>query len=385
MTPPAESPSPRAATLAVTAGRPRDPGEPINPPVVLSSIYHPDAGEPPAYARSEGNPTWAALEDAVGALEGGDAVAYASGIAAIDAVLAEVPDGEPLVYPYDGYTGLRGLVGDLAARGRVEARPVEIADTDAVVEACDGAALLWVESPTNPLMSVADLPALVAAAHERGCLVAADSTFATPLRQRPLAVGADVVVHSATKYLSGHSDALLGLAVTRDEERRGRLARYRRLRGAVPGPMEAWLTLRGIRTLPVRLDRAEANAAELARRLASHPAVVRVRYPGLPDDPGYARVQRTFDGPGAMLSFEVADAAAADAICEAVRVLEHATSLGGVESTLERRGRQRPDSYLPEGLVRVSVGCEDVEDLWSDLEQALAAAEAARAEAAPGR
>ncbi|QBI20160.1 PLP-dependent transferase [Egibacter rhizosphaerae] len=363
------------ATVAVAAGRPHQPGDPVNPPVVLTSIYRSEEDAPPGYAR-EGNPTWTAFEEALGSLEGGAAVAFASGIAAVDAALGGLPDGAVVVVPDDAYSGTHALVDHLAERGRLTPRAVDIADTERALAACDGADALWVESPTNPLMGVADIPALAEGAHARGCRVVVDATFTTPMRQRALDQGADVVVHSATKFLSGHSDVLLGSAVTRDVDHLAQLRAHRTRHGAVPGPMEAWLALRGLRTLGVRIERGEASARELARRLAAHSMVHRVRYPGLPDDPGYRRATEQLDGPGAMLSFEVADAGTADAVCAGVRVIAHATSLGGVETTLERRTRQRGQSHLPAGLVRVSVGCEDVEDLWTDLARALEAAAA---------
>jgi len=239
-------------------------------------------------------------------------------------------------------------------------RHVEIADTASVVAALDGADVLWLESPTNPTLEVADLPALVTAARERGVLTVCDNTFATPLLQQPLDLGADVVVHSATKYLSGHSDVLLGIAVTRRQDLYDALLRRRVVHGGIAGPMEAWLALRGLRTLHVRFERQCANAAELARRAADHPGVERVRYPGF----------------GAMISFEVrGGAAAADAVAAGCRLWLDATSLGGVESLIERRRKYAAESpTVPESLLRLSVGIEDVDDLWRDLTQALESA-----------
>jgi cystathionine gamma-synthase len=202
-----------------------------------------------------------------------------------------------------------------------------------------------------------------------------DNTFATPLLQRPLELGAEVVVHSVTKFLAGHSDLVMGAVVTGNTDWEEALRRRRSLHGAVPGPLEAFLALRGVRTLAVRLDRAQANAAELARRLAAHPGVSLVRYPGLAEHPGHELASQQMDGFGAMLSFEVhGGAPAADALCDAVRLCVHATSLGGVETLLERRQRWEGEEATPPGLVRVSVGIEDVEDLWHDLEAALGVA-----------
>lgn len=363
-------PPQRPETVAIRVGRGAGrPGDPVNPPVTFATVFHEEDGRL-GYAR-EGNPTWVALEEVLGALEGGEAVAFSSGIAAIDATLALVPDGSAVVAPHDAYAGTRALLDDAGRRGRLEPRLVDVADTDATLEACRGAGLLFLESPTNPMMAIPDLAALAAGAREQGLLVAVDNTFATPLRQRPLALGADVAVHSASKLLSGHSDVVLGAAVTADAGLADRLREYRTLRGAIPGPMEAWLVLRGVRSLPVRLDRAEANAQELARRFRDHRAVVAVRYPGLADDPGHERAARQTTGPGTMLAVELADAAVADAFCAAVQVAVHVTSLGGIETSLERRARQPLEAHVPPGLVRISIGCEHVEDLWADLEAAL--------------
>ena len=238
--------------------------------------------------------------------------------------------------------------------------------------------LLWLESPTNPLIDVADLTALCRAGREAGALVVVDNTFATPLGQQPLALGADLVLHSATKFIGGHSDLLTGIAVAASEELAARLVRRRQLAGATPGALEAFLALRGLRTLPVRLARAQESAGVLAARLLDHPAVERVRYPGLADDPGHALAARQMNGFGAMLSFEVrGGAAAADAVCRALRVVTNATSLGGVESTIERRAKLAGQEHIPPGLLRFSVGVEHVEDLWDDLSAALTAGDVA--------
>ncbi len=339
----------------------------------LASTYHADG--PLSYGR-EGNAVWDALEEVLGSLEGGQALVFASGLAAIAAVLETLPVGALVVAPRDAYLGTRGLLADLAGRGRLGVRLVDIADTSATLAAIDDAALLWCESPTNPMMAIADLAALCQGARAAGVPVVVDNTFATPLLQRPLELGADVVVHSVTKFLAGHSDLVMGATVTRDPDSWGEaLHRRRRLHGGIPGPVEAFLALRGVRTLDVRLERAQTNAAELARRLAGHPVVSRVRYPGLVDHPGHQLASRQMDGFGAMLSFEVdGGAPAADALCDAVRLCVHATSLGGVETLLERRQRWEGEEETPAGLVRVSVGIEHVEDLWSDLEAALEAA-----------
>ncbi len=354
------SPEPLApATRLVALGRePASPGAQVGAPLVLTSTYHADGAV--SYGRG-GNPTWSALEEALGSLEGGDALVLASGMAAVSAAFSLLPHGGTVVVPDAAYNGVMATVGDLEAEGAATVRRVDLTDTAAVVAALDGADLLWLESPTNPLLEVAEVATLAAAARERGVLTVVDNTFATPLLQRPLEDGADVVVHSVTKYLAGHSDVLLGAVVTAPTEAgralHDRLHRHRRLRGAIAGPMESWLALRGMRTLHLRLERACASAVELARRLEGHPAVTRVRYPGF----------------GAIVSIEVVGGAeGAERVSAATRLWVHATSLGGVESLLERRKRQ-PDEPLkvPDELLRLSVGVEDVDDLWRDLAAAL--------------
>ncbi|MGZ4650480.1 MAG: trans-sulfuration enzyme family protein [Kineosporiaceae bacterium] len=376
--PPAPGDGLAAATVAVIAGRPpATPNAGLNAPLVLASTYVSSPGAPQpgdlGYGRW-GNPTWQAFEVALGALEGGSALLFASGMAAVAAVVDRVPDGGRVVVPDGAYNGTLALLRELAGRGRVDLVPVPISDTDAVRAAlAPGAHLLWVESPTNPLLEVADLPALVGAGHAADALVAVDNTFATPLLQTPLAFGADLVVHSVTKYLSGHSDVLLGAIVTRDPALAERLLTHRTTHGGIPGTVEAWLALRGLRTLHLRVERAGRNAAELARRLSGHPAVARVRHPSLPSDPGHARATAQMRGHGAIVAVELAGgAAAAEELAATVRLWIHTTSLGGVESTLERRRRHpgEPD-VVPENLVRLSVGVEDVEDLWADLARVL--------------
>jgi cystathionine gamma-synthase len=290
----------------------------------------------------------------------------------VDAVLDDLPLGAVVVYPEVAYVNMRANLTERDREGRISTRAVDITDTDTTLAACQGATLLWVESPTNPMLGVADLPALVAGAKRCGVEVAFDNTFATPLLQRPLEHGVDVVVHSATKLIGGHSDLLLGLAVCADRDRAERLRERQHLAGATPGTLEAWLALRGLRTLHLRLDRAQSNAHELALRLVSHPEVARVRYPGLEDDPGYVRARQQMRGFGAIVAFEPGGGPErADAICERVQVMVHATSLGGIETLIERRARLRGEELVPPSLLRVSVGCEHVEDLWDDLASAL--------------
>jgi cystathionine gamma-synthase len=368
-----------AATLAVTAGRPRaERNQPLSVPVVMASTFVSSDEQPGpgdfGYGRW-GNPTWTALEEAVGVLEGGQALSYSAGMGAVSAVLALVPLGGTVVVPLGAYSGTTQLVQQLEASGHLKVREVPVSDTDAVTAALEAADLLLIESPTNPLLEIADLPALAAAARAAGVLMAVDNTFATPLLQRPLELGAHLSIHSATKYLNGHSDVLLGLVVTNEPHLAERLHANRTLSGAVPGAWEAWLVLRGLRTLALRVERAGANAAELARRLADHPAVARVRHPSLPTDPGRQRAVEQMSGFGAIIAIEVAGGrAAAERVCSATRLWTHTTSLGGVESTLERRRRYSSESLaVPESLLRLSVGIEDVEDLWRDLDAALRA------------
>ena len=378
------------STLVVHAGRPPVvAGGPLNPAIVLSSTYH--QGGEATYGR-DANPTWDGFETAVGALEGGSARVFASGLGAISAVLELLPTPGRVVVAGDAYNGTRRLLADVASRGRLRYRSADVADTEATLRACaelaDGpgrpsgregdfgaTGLLWLESPTNPLLAVADLAQLVAGAHHLGIDVAVDNTFATPLLQRPLDFGADVVVHSATKALSGHSDVILGVAVTRRADLLTALEKGRSLHGAVPGPFEVWLALRGLRTLALRIERAQQSAGVLAHRLRDRGGVERVRYPGLADDPGHDLAARQMRGFGPMIAFEVAGgAAAAEEVAAGVRIATAATSLGGVETLIERRGRWDGEKHLPAGLLRLSVGIEDVEDLWSDLDAAIGGA-----------
>ncbi|GIG25340.1 trans-sulfuration enzyme family protein [Cellulomonas denverensis] len=368
------------ATVAVSAGRPaRVQGAPVNPPVVFSSTYVSQGTPGPApellYARG-GTETWLPFEETLAALEGAElpALVYGSGMAAIAAALSLIPHGGRVVVPRHAYQVLHGYLADLADRSRVEVEVVDIADTDQVVAALrPGTSMLWIESPTNPMLEVADLPALVAAAREVGALTVVDNTFATPLVQRPLSLGADVVVHSVTKYLAGHSDVVLGAALSDDPELHARLLAYRTLHGAIAGPAEVYLALRGVRTLALRVERAQANALDLAHRLAEHPRVAEVRHPGLPTDPGHTRATAQMAGYGAIIGLRpTGGPERADAVVAALRLWVPATSLGGVESSIERRRRFGTESVtVPEDLLRLSVGIEDVEDLWADLDRAL--------------
>lgn len=370
--PVALDPSWSPETVAVQAGRPaRVAGAPINPGVTMSSTYVHDATL--EYGR-DGNTGWGALEAALGALDGGRAVTFASGLAAATAIASLLPVGGTVVLSSVTYYGVRNIFERMQARRQLDLRMVPPDDTGAIVGAADGADMVWVESIANPLMVVADIPAIAAGARQRGALTVVDATFATPIRQRPLDLGADLVLHSATKFLGGHSDLLLGGVVCRDEAHEQHLVAYRHDHGSVPGNLEAFLALRGLRTLPVRLDRGEASATELAGRLASHQHVSAVYYPGLPGDSQHERAVRVLPrGSGSMLAFDVAGTAEqTDAFLARLRLITHATSLGGVESLIERRARYAGDaSVVGPTLCRLSVGLEDVEDLWADLDEAL--------------
>lgn len=365
-------------TSVVALGRPpRTRGEALNAPITLTSTFvgsrSPETDDR-VYARFS-NPSWEPLEDAIAALEGSAhaGISYASGMATVAAAFSLVPVGGVAVVPGASYNGTIGLARELQADGLFSLREVDPTNIDDTIAAFSGADLVWLESPTNPMLDVLDLPVLIAAAKKAGAFVVIDNTFSTPLRQRPLALGADLVVHSATKFIAGHSDVLLGLAVAADGAVRDRLLAKRALQGSIAGPFEAWLTLRGLRTLAVRLDRAEASAAELAVRLQQRSEISRVRYPGLVDDPGHQLAVAGLDGFGAMISIELTGgASAAEHFVEALRVFTPATSLGGVESLAERRRRLPSEpSAVPDSLVRLSIGIEHIEDLWADLAAAL--------------
>jgi cystathionine gamma-synthase len=345
----------KAETLAISAGRPaRQPDGELNPPIALNSTFH--AGGPIGYGRY-GNETWTAFEDAVSALEGGQTLAFASGQAAASAIFNLLPIGAPVVVSDEGYQGIAALLKGYHESGRLEVRFVEVTNTDAVLEAAKGAALLWLESPTNPALEHVDLKTIITAAKKMGVGVAVDNTLATPLTQKPLEFGADLVMHSVTKYFAGHSDVILGSVSTNDPALYKRLGDIRKLSGAIPGPFEIWLALRGLRTFPLRFRAAEANAKELAKRLSEHGKVSKVRYPGY----------------GAMISFEViADVAGTDLVTQSAEVITNTTSLGGIESMWERRRRWATESHkISESLIRFSVGCEDVDDLWEDITNSL--------------
>lgn len=357
----------------VSAGRASEPGAPLNVPLLPASNFI--LGKERGYARNDGTPTWEALEEIVGGLEAGKAVAFASGMAAIAAVFDQLDTGAVVALPDDCYQGVAGLVMAGAERKRWSVQRIAIEDTDEWMRACATADLVWLESPSNPLLTVADLETICAAPRKAGAIVAVDNTFATPLNQRPLDFGATVSLHSATKFIGGHSDLLAGIAITRDDAFWHALKRSRALTGATPGTLESFLAVRGARTLAIRLQRAQDNAMLLAERLAAHPFVARVRYPGLATHSTHDIAKRVLKGFGSIISFDVlGDAAVADEVCERVQLIRHATSLGAVESTMERRAAIPGQEHLPPTLLRLSVGIEAADDLWADLDAAIRAA-----------
>jgi cystathionine gamma-synthase len=361
----------------VTAGRSAGPGAPLNVPLVPASNFIIGAGR--EYSRDDSTPTWEALEEIVGGLESGRAVAFASGMAAIAAVFDQLVAGSRVVLPDDCYQGVAGLAEAGAKRGRWSLERVALDDTSGWIRACTAADLVWLESPSNPLLAVADLEAICAAPRKPGSIIAVDNTFATPLNQRPLDFGATVSLQSATKFIGGHSDLLAGVATTRDDALWHALKKSRELTGATPGTLEAFLAVRGSRTLALRLQRAQQTAMVLAERLERHPQVSLARYPGLASHPTHATARRVLKGFGTIISFDVhGGAQRADAVCKNIQLIRHATSLGAVESTMERRAAIPGQGHLPPSLLRLSVGIEDVEDLWMDLNKALLAAAALR-------
>jgi cystathionine gamma-synthase len=358
----------------VAAGRPaKQPDGALNPPIALNSTFH--QGGPVGYGRY-GNETWSALEEAISVLEGGKTLLFSSGMAAISAVFSLLPEGAVIVAANNGYQGTTTLLKKLHESEKLKVRFVNLANTDECIAAIPGAQMLYLESPINPLLEVVDLPRIIAAGKSAGCGVAVDNTLATPLLQNPLALGADISIHSVTKYLSGHSDLILGSLSTKDHALYARLEQSRRYGGAIAGPFEAWIALRGLRTFALRMQRSQENAMELANRLSKDPRISKVRYPGLTTD-SYHRLAKSFmKGFGAMISFDVsASVEQVDLMCNSSKLIANATSLGGVESIWERRRRWATESEtVPENLIRFSVGIENVDDLWADIQQALSAA-----------
>ncbi|MFI5067066.1 MAG: cystathionine gamma-synthase [Streptosporangiales bacterium] len=373
-------------TLAIHAGQDPDPlTGAVVPPIYQVSTYKQDGvgGLRSGYEYSRtANPTRRALEECLTALEGGAAgFAFASGMAAEDCLLrAACAPGDHVLIPGDAYGGTFRLMAGVLAGWGVSHCPVRLSDIRAVREALAErpARVLWAETPTNPLLSIADISALAGLAHDAGALLVVDNTFASPYLQQPLALGADAVVHSTTKYLGGHSDVIGGAVVVADPALGERLGYLQNATGAVAGPFDAWLTLRGVKTLAARMDRHGQNAARVADMLAAHPAVTRVYYPGLPGHPGHEVAVKQMSGFGGMVSFQVRGGeAAAVAVCGRTRLFTLGESLGGVESLIEHPARMTHASVagsqleVPADLIRLSVGIEDCDDLLDDLRQAL--------------
>ena len=374
-------------TLAIHAGQEPDPQTgAVVPPIYQVSTYKQDGvgGLRDGYEYSRtANPTRHALEECLAALEDGRrALAFASGMAAEDCLLRAVcAPGDHVIIPDDAYGGTYRLMSRVLAEWGVSYRPVPISDIAAVADALAErpARVLWAETPTNPLLSIADISALADVAHQAGALLVVDNTFASPYLQQPLALGADAVIHSTTKYLGGHSDVVGGAAVVADPALGERLAFLQNATGAVAGPFDAWLTLRGVKTLAVRMDQHSRNAARVADMLTSHPAVTEVHYPGLPSHPGHEVAAKQMRDFGGMVSFRVRGGVdAAVAACGRTRLFTLGESLGGVESLVEHPGRMTHASVagspleVPGDLIRLSVGIETAADLLEDLRQALA-------------
>jgi len=361
-------------TKVVAAGRPdKKPDGELNPAIALNSTFH--AGGPIGYGRY-GNESWSALEEAISALEGGQTLIYGSGMAAISCVFSLLPHGAVVTASHNGYQGTTTMLKQMHDSGRLTVRFVDLADTESTLAQIPGTQMLYLESPINPGIEIVDLPRLISAGKAAGCGVAVDNTLASPMVQNPLAMGADIVIHSVTKYLSGHSDLLLGSTSTNDPALHIRLEQARRYGGAIAGPFEAWLALRGLRTFSLRMKKAQENAMDLAQRLQKHPAISRVRYPGLATDPFHERAKSFMKGFGAVVSFEVkASVEQIDLMCNSAKLITNATSLGGVESLWERRRRWKTESEtIPENLIRFSVGIENADDLWADIQSAMAVA-----------
>ena len=363
-------------TRAVRAGLPEPVKyEPTLPGPVFAAHFHlpGDATGPYKYGRDE-NPTWTHLERAIGELEapGRDDVetlVFASGMAAISSVLfSQLRAGDVAVLPDDGYQVLPLVREQLEAYG-IEVRTAPTGG-DAQLDLLDGAKLLWIETPSNPGLDVCDVRRLADAAHARGALVAVDNTLASPLGQRPLELGADFSVASGTKQLTGHGDVLLGYVTGSDATAMAAVRRWRKVVGAIPGPMEAWLAHRSIATLQLRVDRQNATALTLAQVLRDRDDITGLRYPGLPDDPSHKIASQQMRRYGCVVSFTLPTRARAERFLEALRLVDDATSFGGVRSTAERRRRWGGDA-VPEGFVRLSVGAEDPEDLVADVLRAL--------------
>jgi cystathionine gamma-lyase len=358
---------------AVHAGLPDvEQGAPFLPGPTFAAPYHlkGDPYEADLVYGRYGNPTWTRYEQALGELEGGHAVLFASGMAAVTAaLLPRLRSGDTLVLPSDCYHGVRKVAETFLAERGVELRLLPTPDPG-FADAIDGATLVWLETPTNPGLEVCDLRLLIERAHAAGALVGVDNTFATPLGQLPLELGADFVMASASKALTGHADLILGYLAARDGALADEFRAWRTETGAVPGPFETWLAHRSLATLGVRFEAACVTAQALAERLAARDDVQAVRYPGLPDDPSHAIAGKQMKLFGSIVCFTLDDADRAERFLSECRLLKDATSFGGVVTSAERRARWRGDD-VPEGFIRLSVGCEATEDVIADIERAL--------------
>lgn len=343
------------STIAVTAGRPpRIPDNPVNTPISPASTFHAEGAT--EYAR-EGNPTAAAFEQALGALEQGQATVFSSGMAAANAILDLIPVGATVIAPTNTYTGVALRLKELTDRGLLKLVLLPVHDTPAILTALPSADFLWMESPTNPMLDEAEMQTCLTAAKAHNVVSVVDNTFATPVTQQPLTMGADFVLHSVTKILSGHSDLLMGAVVSSDSQQVEEIRLRRILLGAMPSPFDCYLALRGLRTLFLRYEKSESNARAIVSRLSGDPRVNRIRYPGW----------------GTMAAIEVVGNA--DNVCRSTNLWTYATSLGGVESLLERRRRWAFESEsVPVNLIRLSLGIEHPDDLWADLDLALSKA-----------
>ncbi len=370
----------KETTRLVRAGLPEPPaklapGAPIHSgPVFAAAFSTPGDPRQAAYAYQRfHNPTWDELEHALGTLEGGVARIFPSGMAATTAVFAALlRPGDIVVLPSDSYYTTRILTREFFSNFGIEVRLAPTAN-NAQEQVLTGAKLLWLETPSNPGMDVCDIQLLSEAAHKAGALVAVDNTTPTALGQQPLALGADISVASDTKSLTGHSDLLLGHVAVRDAEMNAKIERWRTLSGSIVGPFEAWLALRSVATLPLRLERQSQNAQIIAEFLESHRVVNAVYYPGLVSHPAHALACRQMRFFGPVVSFQLANRSVAERFLAASNLLVEATSFGGITSSAERRARWGQDD-VSEGFIRLSAGCEDIEDLLADLDQALSAA-----------
>ncbi len=375
----------RLETLAIHAGGASDQNTgAVTPPLHLATTFrHGPAAERVAgyeYQR-EGNPTNDRLREALAALESGEtALTFASGMAAIATLLESLPPGARIAIPDDCYTGLRILAAEFLPDRGITVQRLDMGDLDAVRQACEqGLDLVWAETPSNPLLKVCDIAALAEIAHAHGALLVCDNTFATPVLQQPLKLGADVAMHSTTKYFGGHSDVLGGaLAFAQDNEFAQRVARRLHITGSTLAPFSAWLTLRGCRSLPARMALHCANARQVAAFLSAQPQIERVHYPGLPDHPGHETAKHQMRDFGGMLSVELRGGRdAALALADALQLFTNATSLGGCESLVEHRASVEGDNpSSPLGLLRFSIGLEHVDDLLADLQRGLDAVQA---------